>query len=85
MKKIKKIWLFKDLYWRLNGKLDESIDKCKALFYKKCANRLVVYKGSSQEDDPNCGLPQEITEPFLELCRQLTKSVRNKAHQICII
>jgi len=74
-----------DLYWRLNGKSEESIDETKALFYKKCANQLVVYKGSSQKDDPNCGLPQEIAQPFLKLCRQLTQGVKNKIHQIWVI
>lgn len=75
----------KDLYWSLNGKLDEPIEKSKARFYQQCANRLVVYRGESQEDDPNCGLPQEIAQPFLELCRQLTKRLKNKAQQMCII
>lgn len=75
----------KDLYWMLNGKLDESIEKSKARFYEKCAKRLVVYTGASPEDDPNCGLPQEIAQPFLELCRQLTKRLKSKVHQNCVI
>lgn len=75
----------KDLYWMLNGKLDESIGKCKARFYEQCAKQLVIYAGSSQKDDPNCGLPQKIAQPFLELCRELTKGLKNKIHQSCVI
>lgn len=77
-------WAIEDFCWRMNGKLDDSIVKSQALFYRKCANQLVIGAGLSG-DDLNCGLPQEIAQPFLELCLQLTKKLRSRADQMCVI
>lgn len=77
-------WAIEDFCWRMNSKLDDSIVKSQALFYRKCANQLIIGAGPS-EDDLTCGLPQEIAQPFLELCRLLTKKLRNRADQMCVI
>jgi len=78
-------WAIEDFSWQTNSKLDESIEKSKALFYQKCAHQLFGSENTSQEDDPNCGLPQDIAQLFLELCGQLTKGIGSRADQMCVI
>lgn len=78
-------WAIEDFSWQTNSKLDDSIEKSKALFYQKCAHQLFGSENTSQEDGPNCGLPQEIAKPFLELCGQITKGLKKRADQICVI
>ena len=77
-------WAIEDFSWQMNSKLDDSIEKSKALFYQKCAHQLFDPEKASQED-PNCGLPQEIAQPFFKLCRQLTEGLKNRADQMCVI
>ncbi len=78
-------WAIEDFSWQINGKLDDSIVKSQACFYQKCAHQLLDSENASQGNDPNCGLPQEIAQPFLKLCGQLTKGLRNRADQMCVI
>jgi hypothetical protein len=78
-------WAIEDFSWQTNSKLDDSIDKSKALFYQKCAHQLFDPENASQENDPNCGLPQEIAQPFLTLCQKLIKGLKNRADQMCVI
>lgn len=78
-------WAIEDFSWQRNSKLDDSIEKSKTLFYQKCAHQLFGSENTSQEDDPNCGLPQDIAQPFLELCGQITKGLRSRANQMCVV
>ena len=75
----------KTRYWKNNGKRTESKSHALDLFYEKCANQLVVYVEFSQKVDPNCGLPEKVAQPFLELCRQFTKGLRKKEDKILLI
>lgn len=72
------------LYLSRNGTRTEPIANIYDLFYETCVSQLVKYVELSQ-GDPNCGLPEELAQPFLELCRHFAKGLRTKAEEASII
>lgn len=75
----------KTRYLMANNERTKSITSILDLFYEKCVNQLVVFANPFQKADPNCGLPEKMAQPFLELCRQFTRGLVKKEDKVFLI
>lgn len=74
-----------DIFWREKGDRYTSKRDSLQVFYDNCTNHMITYAKARQSDDPNCGLPKDLAPPFLNLCREFTKGLKQKVDKTSVI